>query len=185
MFRKQINKYKMLYKEFGLSYAFVELQLRCVGRFANNSKLWKTISKTKYERINQKLTEEFGVQISEYQEKEVCFAGNIGEHAPIWFYWSNGVKNTPDIVKDCLASAKKLIGEHEVVEIDYNNYSNYVKIPHYIVEKYEKGIISQAHFSDILRFTLLSVHGGIWMDATIFFSDENALSILPMYDFLR
>lgn len=183
MIRKQINKYKMTWKEFGLSYAFTELLLRCVGKFAKNSKVWRYISRFKYERITQKLTEEFLVQISEYQEKRGYPAGNIEENAPIWFYWSNGTENAPDIVKDCLDSAKKLIGEHKVVEIDYNNYCNYVEIPYYIVEKYEKGIISRAHFSDVLRFTLLSAYGGIWMDATIFFSDENALTVLPMYNF--
>lgn len=36
------------------------------------------------------------------------------------------------------------------------------------MEKYNKQIITNAQFSDILRMCLLSQYGGIWIDATIF-----------------
>ena len=43
-----------------------------------------------------------------------------------------------------------------------------MEIPDYIVEKLKKGIIPWATFSDIMRVTLLSRWGGIWLDATIY-----------------
>lgn len=52
--------------------------------------------------------------------------------------------------------------------IDKDNYADYVDIPDYIMQKVNDGIITLTHFSDIIRVSLLSKYGGIYLDATIF-----------------
>jgi hypothetical protein len=44
----------------------------------------------------------------------------------------------------------------------------YVQFPSHIMEKWEKGIISNTHLSDLLRMELLIRYGGTWMDATVY-----------------
>ena len=86
----------------------------------------------------------------------------------IWFYWSDGVKDAPKIVHICLKSIKKYIPNMEIVLVDKNNVKKYVKLPKHILQKYEKKIICEAHFSDIVRVNLLNKYGGLWLDSTIF-----------------
>ena len=50
------------------------------------------------------------------------------------------------------------------------NLEHFVNIPKDITEKYKKKELSAAHYSDIVRFSLLYQYGGIWMDATLFVS---------------
>ena len=96
----------------------------------------------------------------------------------IWIFWNNGFKNAPDLVHVCLNSIKKHLPEKEVILLDENNIGDYIKIPQYILEKYKKGIICPAHFSDIVRVYLLRDYGGLWMDATIFLSGKLPKDIL-------
>lgn len=86
----------------------------------------------------------------------------------VWICWFQGIENAPDIVKKCVDSIKKNINDREIVIITKENYSKYVTLPDYIIDKWEKGIISNAHFSDILRIELLIEHGGLWLDATTY-----------------
>lgn len=86
----------------------------------------------------------------------------------IWFCWFQGIENAPVIVKKCYESVLLNIPDRwQMIIITEENYNTYTNIPDYILEKYEKGIISKTHFSDIIRFSLLSEQGGIWIDATI------------------
>lgn len=86
----------------------------------------------------------------------------------IWVCWLQGIDNAPDIVKKCVESIKANLIDKKIVFITKDNYINYVKFPSYIVEKLEKGLISSAHFSDLLRLELLINYGGIWLDATTY-----------------
>ncbi len=89
----------------------------------------------------------------------------------IWQCWWQGVDNAPDIVKKCFESVKKFSGK-EVIVIDNNNYDKYIKIPEHIMNKFEKGVISFAHFSDYIRCLLLSTYGGTWIDSTVLLTDK-------------
>lgn len=52
------------------------------------------------------------------------------------------------------------------------NYKHYVDFPEYIEEKFQKGQIGMAHFSDLLRISLLAQWGGMWIDATALCTDK-------------
>lgn len=86
----------------------------------------------------------------------------------VWICWWQGLENAPDIVKKCVASIKKNIGNKKLIIIDENNYTNYVKIPKIISDKREKGIITRTNYSDLLRLSLLAEYGGMWLDSTFF-----------------
>ena len=81
----------------------------------------------------------------------------------IWQYWDSGIENAPEIVKACVNSVEKYKGSLERVILDDNSIKNYVTIPDYIYKLKEKGVISKAHFADILRTYLLYEYGGCWI----------------------
>lgn len=88
----------------------------------------------------------------------------------IWVFWWSGEKEAPEIVKACIKSIRKNSSGHEVVLLDKDSYKKYLKIPEYILEKRDRGDMLLAHFSDILRLSLLAAYGGVWIDATVFIS---------------
>ncbi|MBQ5671726.1 MAG: capsular polysaccharide synthesis protein [Oscillospiraceae bacterium] len=89
----------------------------------------------------------------------------------LWCCWLSGEDTMPDLVRVCYQAMKQQAPEDvQTVLITEKNYSQYISIPEYIVAKYRSGIISAAHFSDILRFCLLSQYGGMWLDSTVFTS---------------
>lgn len=91
----------------------------------------------------------------------------------VWICWFQGYQNAPDIVKKCIDSVKQYMQDKEINIINEKNYREYVEIPEYIIKKWKKGIISYAHFSDILRLELLTKYGGLWLDATVFMTSNN------------
>lgn len=85
----------------------------------------------------------------------------------IWICWFQGIEKAPELVKKCYKSVKKWYPDNNIVLITKENFKDYVDIPEYIINKWEKGIISNTHFSDILRASLLIKNGGLWLDATV------------------
>ncbi|BDZ31334.1 capsular polysaccharide synthesis protein [Lactiplantibacillus sp. WILCCON 0030] len=85
----------------------------------------------------------------------------------IWFAWLQGLENAPELVKICCKQLQLSYPEKKVIVITNDNYSKYVNLPQYIINKWEKGIITNAHFSDLLRLELLINHGGTWIDSTV------------------
>ncbi len=106
----------------------------------------------------------------------------------VWIMWMQGIENAPEIVQTCVESIKKNVKGKEIIILDKNNISEYVDIPQFIVDKWEKGIIGNAHFSDIVRLEVLIKYGGYWMDSTILCTDASMLEIIDkqklfMYSF--
>ncbi len=90
----------------------------------------------------------------------------------VWICWFQGRENAPLIVQRAIESIYEKFASWEIVFLTKENISQYSNVPDYIIQKWEKGLISHAHFSDILRVNLLYNHGGIWVDATTYFTDE-------------
>ena len=88
----------------------------------------------------------------------------------IWVFWWTGEQTAPELVKACINSIRKNANGHEVVMLDQSNYQQYVELPEHIIRKHDAGIIGHAHFSDIVRLSLLASCGGAWIDATVFLS---------------
>lgn len=90
----------------------------------------------------------------------------------IWVFWWTGENDAPDVVKACIKSIRRNANGHKVVMLDKNNISEFVKLPDFIDIKHEMGKIGHAHYSDVVRFALLSKYGGMWIDSTVFLSQQ-------------
>lgn len=85
----------------------------------------------------------------------------------IWWCWLQGYEHAPELVKSCYASLKKNMPGYEIRILTNQNIQEYIEMPQYILEKFENGMISAAHYSDILRLKVLIKYGGIWIDSTV------------------
>lgn len=107
-----------------------------------------------------------------------CEAGNAHindiNKIPVWICWWQGLDKAPELVKMCVDSiAKKMPSDRvEIKIITIDNLEEYIVLPHYIKEKFDKGIIDYTHMSDIVRVALLYKYGGMWIDSTYFMADE-------------
>lgn len=118
--------------------------------------------------------------IIDYIEKEITevidkyrFCDREGEkknNAPVWVCWWTGIETAPRIVKQCVKSIQRQSGKHPVHIITKDNYSSYIDIPSYMLEKILDRTVGLAHFSDYIRVSLLNQYGGLWLDATIYCS---------------
>lgn len=97
----------------------------------------------------------------------------------VWICWFQGIENAPAIVKKCYESVKQNMPDKEIVLLTSDNLLDYVTFPDFIMEKWEKGIITHTHMTDLLRLELLIKYGGMWIDATVLCSDSD----IPKYMF--
>ena len=119
--------------------------------------------KRKYKKI---LTTDKSINIDKKEEEK---------SNKIWICWFQGIEKAPELVKVCYNSVVKNYNDKQIIVLTEENYKQYVDIPEYILKKWEKGYITFAHFSDILRIELLSKYGGLWIDSTIFTTKKSDL----------
>ena len=90
----------------------------------------------------------------------------------IWIMWLQGTDHLPAIVKKCINSVKQFHSDKKIIILDKNTINAYIDIPDYIEKKYQKGIISNAHYADYIRVCLLTKYGGLWIDSTVLLSGK-------------
>ena len=97
------------------------------------------------------------------------YDANLGheKNEVVWFCWLQGLESAPELVKACLASQQRWVRGKRFVVITVENYRDYVTFPADIVRKHDKGIIPDAHFTDLIRLELLITYGGTWIDSTV------------------
>ena len=78
------------------------------------------------------------------------------------------IENASPIVKACIHSVIINRAKHPVYIISKYNIEKYIYLPYHIKEKFNNRTFSVTHFSDIVRFALLSRYGGYWIDSTFF-----------------
>ncbi|WP_248624392.1 capsular polysaccharide synthesis protein [Enterococcus cecorum] len=98
------------------------------------------------------------------------------ESHDVWICWFQGMENAPSIVKKCYNSILKWMPNMNIHVLDRKNLFEYITLPPFIIEKWEKGIISDTLFSDFVRLSVLIKYGGIWIDSTVYMTGP-----LPMY----
>ena len=138
--------------------------------------------KLKHYSILSYLKKKYGYVIDDNAnivDKRVTFSDKY----PIWVCWWQGEDMMPLIPKICLASLRKnLLPNQQLYVISADNYKKYVEIPKNIISMLEDGRISLTNFSDILRFSLLTKYGGLWIDSTCLVSQKmNDLSHTPFF----
>lgn len=121
-------------------------------------------------KTKQKLEKKYRWKLEEfdrnYVEKEHKTSNKI------WICWFQGMENAPELVQKCYQSVVENNPDKEVVVITSKNMDDYVTFPDYITDKWEKGIITHTHMTDLLRLELLINHGGMWLDATVLCTGE-------------
>lgn len=101
----------------------------------------------------------------------------IQENHTIWVFWKQGMENAPNLVQKCYESVcRNKPQDFEIVLLNEKNLNDYINLPDYIWDKYDKGYITTTHLSDMIRLELLCTYGGCWIDATVFCS-----SMIPRY----
>lgn len=126
-------------------------------------------------RVKKKLKKKYKKEIT--QSLEV----SINEKVPkiIWFCWFQGIDEAPKLVKECYESLKKNFPNYKINIITEKNMLDYIDFPAHIKIKFEKGMISYTHLSDLLRVELLTIYGGIWIDSTVLVTEHE--STLPSF----
>lgn len=99
----------------------------------------------------------------------------------VWIMWWQGEKNMPDIIRICYNSVLQNSKGCEVILITEENYKEYISLPEYILHKFKSGIIPIAQFSDIIRFSLLAKHGGLWLDSTTLITNYNLIQLKDQF----
>ena len=95
------------------------------------------------------------------------------DKTPVWVCWWQGEENAPPVVQACIQRMRTLIPEDAQVHvITWDNLNDYVELPDYIFEKFNKGLITNIHMTDILRYALVSTYGGAWIDSTVWLSNQ-------------
>ena len=102
----------------------------------------------------------------------------------IWWCWLQGLEKAPNIVKACHRSLQKNLKDYEIKIIDSENWKQYVQLPDYIVERWNKKQIPPALFSDLLRLQLLIKHGGTWIDSTVLCTGFNGSRVQEFKKYL-
>ena len=85
----------------------------------------------------------------------------------IFWCWLQGKENAPTLYQANLNALNKNCKNHDIIIITEKNMYQYVNIPSFIRNKYNKNYISKTHFSDLLRLELLIKYGGTWIDSSV------------------
>ena len=86
----------------------------------------------------------------------------------VFVCWWQGEDKMPALCKKCYERLKCVLSEKfKLILITQDNFTQYAKIPDYILNLFSQGRISITQFSDILREALIAQNGGIWIDSTV------------------
>ena len=168
---KKIKENKNISKNFGIKYGYYNFIESIICRNSTKTKFDKKIHRTAYKKYKEYIIKKYRYFINQYKNIEEN-TNKIEKNCPIFIFWWQGEKNEPEIVKACIESVKKHNSNNEIIIITKDNFSNFITIPKYILDKFYNGIISIANFSDILRVSLLYKYGGIWFDATLYTNNK-------------
>lgn len=90
----------------------------------------------------------------------------------IWQFWGQGQNQVPFLVQKCMNSVAKHNSDADIRVLSMENYQDYIDVPASIQKRVDQGNMTITHFSDYLRVKLLSLYGGIWVDATVFMTQS-------------
>lgn len=182
-----LKYWKNRLKERGFNYFLLDVKEKFAEKKIQNSLFHKELTSEQKELINHYfyfsyLKKKYSLWV---KKQTIDLSFNKSNNTKIvWWCWFQGEENAPLICKQCLASIRNYLPDYEVKVITKDNMLSFVNIPKNILEKFYKGLITNTHFSDILRACLLYEHGGVWIDSTVLLTD-NIQSLLdyPLFYF--
>lgn len=90
----------------------------------------------------------------------------------VWSIWWQGEKDLPEVVRISRTSLFEHCKDYKIILLSRYNINDYIHIPDYILEKVESKQLSFVHLADYIRVAVLKKYGGIWADATVFFTGD-------------
>lgn len=132
-------------------------------------------NKTGLELFNEIITTKKFMSIKRWVKKQRTYEYSLELSVKpkiIWFCWYQGLDAAPELVKRAFNQLSLVLPDYKIVLLTKDNIEKYTELPDYIIDKWNKGKISNAHFSDILRTNLLCIHGGTWIDSTALLTDS-------------
>lgn len=154
----------------------IKLYYILVGHILNP--LWKSREerrKKRYKAIRESVLwylRRYIPFIKDFQPESII---NSVQDEKVFTIWFQGEENAPALVKACFRSMRRHLTQ-ELIILDEKTIFDWISLPDYIVDKWRKGKIKPAHFSDICRVELLYQHGGFWLDSTDYIT-----SSIPSY----
>ena len=130
--------------------------------------------------LDRYIEKKYSAIIDRYKSDSAPNKSNVSSQT-IWFFWGQGSAEMPILVKACYKQLTEL--NENVILVTTKNLENYLNLPKVIYDKVENGIISWAHFSDIIRTSLLAKYGGLWLDATVWITREFPFNKFENYSF--
>lgn len=121
-------------------------------------------------KVNKRLKKRYSVVLERFDDSYSESLLPKKHCNKVWVCWMQGIENAPALVQRCFRSLQENLKDRQIILITSENLREYTDMPSWIMEKYEKGIITHTHFSDLLRLELLCKHGGTWIDSTVFCS---------------
>lgn len=164
---KNVNNFISKVRRFGLLLPLTNIIILYGERILGYN-ICKSISDWRHKTIRKKLSKILSDSAqnqggNKFPKKKLT----ANDNNTIWTCWLQGEDSMPEILKTCLQSIRKFSNNHPAVFITLDNYSQYVTLPEHIIQKFQKGIISPTHFSDVLRVSLINQRGGAWIDVTL------------------
>ena len=169
-FQKLISRYRQFgglrliweYAKIGALAPAIRAGLRC----ALKRQSFKQVYPSVLQRVEPFLIEKYTPLISR-SKSQVSRNLEHKNSKVIWFCWLQGFENAPAIVRACYNSLRRHLPDRGIKMIDSENWKEYVEMPDYIIQKWNKKRIPAALFSDLLRLELLIKYGGTWIDSTV------------------
>lgn len=178
-----LSKYKKSLKNKGWYFCFLEAWKRIMPiRWVNDLNITNQIFE---KRAYHFLKKKYLPMLKQF--KPTNANQEDGKAKTIWVCWLQGEEHAPQLVKHCLSSIRRNAGDYEVQLITNNNLESFVDIPPYIKSKLEKRQMQFATYSDYIRIALLEKYGGIWTDATTFFTSgiPKEITSAPLFCFQK
>lgn len=144
--------------------------------YCNKISTFAINKKTKW--LDKYFTKKYNHIIEKYHN--VAISGDVITEPKIWVFWGQGEDKMPPLVEACYRQLTHYNENINLVTIE--NVNKYIELPGIIFEKANAGKISWAHFSDIVRNTLLARYGGLWLDATVWVRGEIPFDKLSQLD---
>lgn len=127
--------------------------------------------KENHKTILEMLSKNYSSIISEYKNlQDISIVSELPY--PVWVSWWQGETAMPEIVRICHSQLIKKANGHKINLITKDNYKNFILLPEYILKKVDKGLIALNKLLNIIRVMLLSKYGGLWIDSTVYVSQD-------------
>lgn len=143
------------------------------------AKLWNARRKTSILKQHKKVADFWTPLIEAYydgttEKYTLKPKRELGVRKVIWQYWGQGLDNDdlPEIVRICFDSVDRHKADYQVIRLTDATLSDYLDFPDFVLQKRQNAQFNRTFFSDLLRVALLSVYGGVWLDATILLTDK-------------